>query len=211
MRQVGGWETEGKRAGGCGGQGRRQAIKAARLGTSLAAFKGVPCRTACKAGSSHLADMARHTSRAARHLCTCTAHVRQCPKPACARHVDTFLKAIDTAAGLPGQGFAAVKLTALGNPDLLERISNSVLTVRGLFRRFDADGERGRRLLQRYGIGRAIWATRCVEGCRPGGQHCKDKMPSLATSAAALPLHGQLIVSAGSASLEKGSNALPPL
>ncbi|GAX83243.1 hypothetical protein CEUSTIGMA_g10669.t1 [Chlamydomonas eustigma] len=55
------------------------------------------------------------------------------------RHVETFLNAIDTAGGLPGQGFAAVKLTALGNPVLLERMSSAILTVRGLFQRFDMD------------------------------------------------------------------------
>ncbi len=60
----------------------------------------------------------------------------------CDRHVETFISAVDTAGGLPGQGFAAVKLTALGNPLLLERISNAIVTVRGLFERFDADGER---------------------------------------------------------------------
>jgi proline dehydrogenase len=55
--------------------------------------------------------------------------------------VDTFLNAIDTAGGLPGQGFAAVKLTALGNPLLLERISSAILTVRGLFQQFDTDSK----------------------------------------------------------------------
>ena len=44
---------------------------------------------------------------------------------------------MDTAAGLPGQGFAAVKITALGNPKLLERTSSAILTVRGLFARYD--------------------------------------------------------------------------
>eukprot|EP00195_Chlamydomonas_chlamydogama_P012380 CAMPEP_0202907550 /NCGR_PEP_ID=MMETSP1392-20130828/43042_1 /ASSEMBLY_ACC=CAM_ASM_000868 /TAXON_ID=225041 /ORGANISM="Chlamydomonas chlamydogama, Strain SAG 11-48b" /LENGTH=585 /DNA_ID=CAMNT_0049596507 /DNA_START=23 /DNA_END=1777 /DNA_ORIENTATION=+ len=58
----------------------------------------------------------------------------------CDRHVATFLNAIDTAALLPKPGFAAIKLTALGNPKLLERISSSIMTVRGLFKKWDTDG-----------------------------------------------------------------------
>jgi proline dehydrogenase len=58
----------------------------------------------------------------------------------CERHVGTFLKAIGTAGRLPGQGFAAVKMTALGNPVLLERMSSSLLEIQGLFRLCDADG-----------------------------------------------------------------------
>lgn len=61
------------------------------------------------------------------------------------RHVETFLKAVDTAAGLPGQGFAAIKLTALGNPQLLERLSSAIQLIRGLFAQFDSNGEGHRR------------------------------------------------------------------
>jgi|LauGreSBDMM110SN_4_FD.fasta_scaffold18414_2 proline dehydrogenase len=57
------------------------------------------------------------------------------------RHVETFLKAVDTASGLPGEGFAAVKLTALGNPLLIERISGAICVIRGLFAQFDTDGK----------------------------------------------------------------------
>ncbi|KAJ9526938.1 hypothetical protein QJQ45_025350, partial [Haematococcus lacustris] len=58
----------------------------------------------------------------------------------CDAHVDIFLKSIHAAAGLSRQGFTAVKLTALGNPLLLQRISLAIREVRGLFARFDADG-----------------------------------------------------------------------
>ena len=33
-----------------------------------------------------------------------------------------------------------LQMTALGLPTLLERVSNSILAIRGLFRQFDADG-----------------------------------------------------------------------
>jgi proline dehydrogenase len=58
----------------------------------------------------------------------------------CERHVATFLKAIATASKLPGQGFAALKMTALGSPPLLERMSCSLLEIQGLFRLCDVDG-----------------------------------------------------------------------
>lgn len=60
---------------------------------------------------------------------------------ACERHLQAFLAAIDTAATLPGQGFAAIKLTALGDPALLERLSNGLRRVVGLFTAFDEDGD----------------------------------------------------------------------
>jgi len=58
----------------------------------------------------------------------------------CDKHVTIFLSAIDTAATMPMQGFAAVKMTGLGNTRLLKRISDAVTEVRGLFREFDTDG-----------------------------------------------------------------------
>jgi len=42
---------------------------------------------------------------------------------ACDAHVQSFLSAIRAAAMAPGQGFAVVKLSACGNPLLLERMS----------------------------------------------------------------------------------------
>uniref|UniRef100_A0A7R9VEV4 Proline dehydrogenase n=1 Tax=Chlamydomonas euryale TaxID=1486919 RepID=A0A7R9VEV4_9CHLO len=58
----------------------------------------------------------------------------------CDSHVETFLKAVDAAGGLPGQGFAALKVTALGNPTLLERCSNAIRLVQQMFRNIDTDG-----------------------------------------------------------------------
>ncbi|GIL74745.1 hypothetical protein Vretimale_2382 [Volvox reticuliferus] len=61
----------------------------------------------------------------------------------CDRHVDHFLAAIEMAAMQPGRpAFAAVKMTALGNPELLKRASSAVTTLHGLFSRFDEDGSR---------------------------------------------------------------------
>lgn len=59
----------------------------------------------------------------------------------CDKHVEVFLKAIDTVAKLPDQGFAAIKVTALGNPQLLERMSAALVEIRDLFREADTDGE----------------------------------------------------------------------
>jgi proline dehydrogenase len=63
---------------------------------------------------------------------------------ACDCRMGSFLDAIDAAAGAgtgAGQGFAAIKLTALGPPRLLERASRALLAIRNLFRRLDADGD----------------------------------------------------------------------
>lgn len=59
----------------------------------------------------------------------------------CDKHVQVFLKAIDTVANLPDQGFAAIKVTALGNPQLLERMSSALVEIRSLFREADTDGK----------------------------------------------------------------------
>jgi proline dehydrogenase len=61
---------------------------------------------------------------------------------ACDRHVGVFKRAIETAGTLPGPGFAAVKVTALGNPALLERMSAALGQVRELFAAGDTDGAR---------------------------------------------------------------------
>ncbi|GAB4819231.1 hypothetical protein N2152v2_006277 [Parachlorella kessleri] len=58
----------------------------------------------------------------------------------CDKRMGVFRKSIEAAAMAEGQGFAAIKMTALGLPTLLERVSNSILAISGLFREFDADG-----------------------------------------------------------------------
>ena len=60
---------------------------------------------------------------------------------ACDAHVDTFLAAIASAAAAPGAGFAAVKVTALGDPRLLVRASASLRAISDLFSRFDVDAD----------------------------------------------------------------------
>ncbi|GIL80851.1 hypothetical protein Vretimale_9435 [Volvox reticuliferus] len=59
----------------------------------------------------------------------------------CERHTTAFLAAIDTAATLPGQGFAAIKLTALGDRGLLEHLGAAVESVRVLFKTYDLNGD----------------------------------------------------------------------
>ncbi|KAK9799009.1 hypothetical protein WJX73_003308 [Symbiochloris irregularis] len=58
---------------------------------------------------------------------------------ACDKHRDIFLRSIMAAADAPGQGFAAIKVTALGNPKLLERVSTTLSELHRLFERFDTD------------------------------------------------------------------------
>ncbi|KAG2448577.1 hypothetical protein HYH02_006468 [Chlamydomonas schloesseri] len=59
----------------------------------------------------------------------------------CERHTQAFIAAIDTAATLPGQGFAAIKLTALGDPALLEHLAAALDAVKALFRRYDSNND----------------------------------------------------------------------
>jgi proline dehydrogenase len=59
----------------------------------------------------------------------------------CDEHVKTFLQCIQAVASLPSDGFAAVKVTALGNPNLLERMSRAILEAQNLFAKFDANGD----------------------------------------------------------------------
>ncbi|KAI3437761.1 hypothetical protein D9Q98_000208 [Chlorella vulgaris] len=58
----------------------------------------------------------------------------------CDSRMSVFLKSIEAAHSAEGQGFAAIKVTALGLPNLLERTSNSLKAIGDLFRLFDTDG-----------------------------------------------------------------------
>lgn len=57
----------------------------------------------------------------------------------CDRHVHTFRKCIQDVATLQSDGFAAVKVTALCNPKLLERMSRAIVEAQNLFAKFDTD------------------------------------------------------------------------
>lgn len=61
----------------------------------------------------------------------------------CDLHVETFLSCIESvkqvSSSFPGTGFAAMKVTALGNPILLERMSRAIVEVRELFHKFDTN------------------------------------------------------------------------
>ena len=58
----------------------------------------------------------------------------------CEANVKIFETAIRAVHNVSPEGFAAVKITALGNPALLERWSSSLIEIRRLFRTFDSDG-----------------------------------------------------------------------
>uniref|UniRef100_A0A7S2ST57 Proline dehydrogenase n=1 Tax=Rhizochromulina marina TaxID=1034831 RepID=A0A7S2ST57_9STRA len=60
---------------------------------------------------------------------------------ACDAHVDVFLRCIETVHGVSPGGFAAIKLTALGPPALLKRMSTAIEEVRTLFHKFDATSD----------------------------------------------------------------------
>jgi len=59
----------------------------------------------------------------------------------CDKHVDIFLNCIDAVSAATPDGFAAIKLTALGNPALLKRMSTCIVELRRLFEKFDANGD----------------------------------------------------------------------
>jgi len=59
----------------------------------------------------------------------------------CDRHVETFLKCIRAVKDVSPEGFAAVKVTALGNPILLERMSNAITEAKNLYAKFDDNGD----------------------------------------------------------------------
>lgn len=58
----------------------------------------------------------------------------------CDRRTRVFLKSIEAAAMAGGKGFAAIKVTALGHPMLLERTTLCLQRIKELFRKFDVDG-----------------------------------------------------------------------
>lgn len=60
---------------------------------------------------------------------------------ACDKRMEHFLESIRAAAEVDAQGFAAIKVTALGNPKLLERVSTALLAVRDLFRVMDENND----------------------------------------------------------------------
>jgi proline dehydrogenase len=55
----------------------------------------------------------------------------------CDLHKKTFEKCIIAVKNVSPRGFAAVKVTALGNPELLKRASTALVEVRKLFEKFD--------------------------------------------------------------------------
>ena|SRR5690554_4788744 len=58
----------------------------------------------------------------------------------CDEHMRMFKTCIRSVHAVTPAGFAAIKVTALGNPLLLERISTAITELRHLFDRFDSDG-----------------------------------------------------------------------
>jgi proline dehydrogenase len=59
----------------------------------------------------------------------------------CDRHVSVFQKCIQDVEHLQADGYAAVKVTALGNPKLLERMSRAIREAQRLFAKFDVNND----------------------------------------------------------------------
>jgi len=59
---------------------------------------------------------------------------------ACDHHVEVFRSCIRSVANVSPDGFAAIKVTALGNPKLLERMSIAITESKNLFAKFDENG-----------------------------------------------------------------------
>ena len=57
----------------------------------------------------------------------------------CDRHLEVSRNCIYDAVSLSKDSFAAVKVTALGNPKLLARMSQAIVETKNLFKKFDAN------------------------------------------------------------------------
>ena len=61
----------------------------------------------------------------------------------CDRHVSIFQECIHSVHDVSSVGFAALKVTALGNPELLERMSTMIVEVKNLFATFQPESGSG--------------------------------------------------------------------
>jgi proline dehydrogenase len=61
----------------------------------------------------------------------------------CDRHVSVFKDCIRSVHDVSPAGFAALKVTALGNPELLERMSTMIVEVKNLFAKFQQSDTSG--------------------------------------------------------------------
>lgn len=59
----------------------------------------------------------------------------------CDQHLETFMQCINDVAAGSNDGYAAVKVTALGNPKLLSRMSQAITEAKRLFQMFDTNGD----------------------------------------------------------------------
>uniref|UniRef100_A0A7S3L645 Proline dehydrogenase n=1 Tax=Amphora coffeiformis TaxID=265554 RepID=A0A7S3L645_9STRA len=59
----------------------------------------------------------------------------------CDQHLEHFRRCIQDVAALGPDGYAAVKITALGSPELLKRMSTAIVEAKNLFAKFDDNGD----------------------------------------------------------------------
>ena len=60
---------------------------------------------------------------------------------ACENNMVICFRALEAAKTLPGRGFAAIKVTALGDPLVLLKLSRARVEITRLFERFDVNGD----------------------------------------------------------------------
>jgi len=58
----------------------------------------------------------------------------------CDKHAEIFQRCVRSVQETTSDGFAAVKITSLGNPKLLERMSDAIMEAKKLFKKFDKNG-----------------------------------------------------------------------
>jgi len=75
------------------------------------------------------------------------SHPEDIEEEECDQNTQIFLQCVDAASQFE-QGFAAIKVTALGRPHLLQRVTEILQKIRELFMRFDKDGHRAINLQQ---------------------------------------------------------------
>jgi proline dehydrogenase len=85
------------------------------------------------------AEMAAKTQENAPQLLTKVREYDFESEAQCDQHVETFKQCINDVASLSQDGYAAIKVTALGNPRLLARMSQAIVEAKKLFLKFDTN------------------------------------------------------------------------
>lgn len=66
------------------------------------------------------------------------------------KNVEIFLSCIKAVHNVTPEGFAAIKITALGDPLILEYVSKVIIHIRSLFATFDHDGNGKKKKYEKF-------------------------------------------------------------